>query len=214
MGTTTTESIPAAAATTATARTKRGIVRAILAGGLVLGVGAAVTLAAWNDSEFASSAFGAGSFDLEGQESLAAGFTDHEAAPGAPLEFGLAPENLSPGDVVYAPFALRLDDATTNDATISIASTGTGVNAANLSYAITTTATFGCDAATVGTALVPALTPTTASPTATFTLAQGAAGAPGAAVNLCLIVTAGTTLAEGAAADVTWEFSAVSVSAN
>lgn len=28
-------------------------VRAILAGGLVLGVGAAVVLAAWNDSEFA-----------------------------------------------------------------------------------------------------------------------------------------------------------------
>ena len=65
-------------------RKRAGIVRAILAGGLVLGVGAAVTLAAWNDSEFATGTFGAGSFNLEGQETIAAGFSDHETAPGAP----------------------------------------------------------------------------------------------------------------------------------
>jgi len=31
--------------------------RAVLAGGLVLGVGAALTLAAWNDAEFATGSF-------------------------------------------------------------------------------------------------------------------------------------------------------------
>ena len=41
-------------------------VRAILAGGLVLGLGAAVTLAAWNDSEFAKGTFTSGSLNIQG----------------------------------------------------------------------------------------------------------------------------------------------------
>src|SRR5690606_31735774 len=47
-------------------RRRSRMIRALLAGGLVLGVGTAVTLAAWNDSEFASGTFRAGTFDLEG----------------------------------------------------------------------------------------------------------------------------------------------------
>ena len=46
--------------------TKRRKVLAILAGGLVLGVGTAVTLAAWNDSEFASGDFAAGRIQSRG----------------------------------------------------------------------------------------------------------------------------------------------------
>ena len=41
-------------------------VLAVLAGGLVLGVGTAVTLAAWNDSEFATGDFAAGTFVFQG----------------------------------------------------------------------------------------------------------------------------------------------------
>ncbi|SFH86076.1 hypothetical protein E3O11_09355 [Cryobacterium levicorallinum] len=41
-------------------------IRAVLAGGLVLGLGAAVTLAAWNDSEFARGSFAASGFNLVG----------------------------------------------------------------------------------------------------------------------------------------------------
>ena len=50
----------------AVARNRKGIIRAILAGGIVLGVGAAVTLAAWNASEFATGTFQAGTFTIEG----------------------------------------------------------------------------------------------------------------------------------------------------
>ena len=41
-------------------------VKAVLAGGMVLGIGAAITLAAWNDSEFATGTFSAGHFGIEG----------------------------------------------------------------------------------------------------------------------------------------------------
>lgn len=40
-------------------------VRAIAAGGAVLGLGAVVTLAAWSDSEFAEGIFGTGTFGIE-----------------------------------------------------------------------------------------------------------------------------------------------------
>ena len=52
---------------------------AVLAGGLVLGVGVAVTLAAWNDSEFATGTFTAGSFNLEGSTTgdTDAAYSDH-----------------------------------------------------------------------------------------------------------------------------------------
>ncbi|MGO2139648.1 MAG: SipW-dependent-type signal peptide-containing protein [Leucobacter sp.] len=40
--------------------------RALLAGGLVLGVGAAVTLAAWTDNEWVRGVFGTGTFGIEG----------------------------------------------------------------------------------------------------------------------------------------------------
>ena len=195
-------------------RKRAGIVRAILAGGLVLGVGAAVTLAAWNDSEFATGAFGAGSFNLEGQETIAAGFSDHETAPGAPLAFVVEPLNLAPEDVVYAPFAVRLDADTTSDAVITLSSTGAGPNVANLTYEVLTTTDFECDADTTGDVLVAAgAVPTTAG-AATFSLAEGAGAVAGAPVNLCLIVTAGAGLIEGADATVTWQFAAESVSDN
>ena len=193
---------------------RRGIVRAVLAGGLVLGVGAAVTLAAWNDSEFATGTFGAGSFNLEGQETLGGAFSDHETAPGAALTFEVEPLNLAPADVVYAPFAVRLDAATTTDAVVTLSSVGAGANAANLTYEILTTDAFGCDADTTGGELVAAGTATTAADAATFDLTQGAAAAAGDPVNLCLIVTAGDGLVEGGAATVTWEFAAESVSDN
>jgi len=61
--------------------TTRRKVRAVLAGGLVLGVGAAVTLAAWNDSEFATGTFTAGTFNLEGSTDGTT-FTDHNVDDG------------------------------------------------------------------------------------------------------------------------------------
>ncbi|WP_299039112.1 SipW-dependent-type signal peptide-containing protein [uncultured Pseudokineococcus sp.] len=101
-------------------RRRRGRVRALLSGGLVLGVGSVATLAAWTDTEFISGN-GAGGVDgvaasmFEVQQNVwdgvdgAADFTDRETQDEAGgLVFSpLEATSLSPGDVVYAPMQLR-----------------------------------------------------------------------------------------------------------
>lgn len=182
----------------ATKNTKRKVL-AFLAGGLVLGVGAAVTLAAWNDSEFANGTFTAGSFTFTGSTDGTT-FSDHATDDAAAaLTFELDPTNLSPGDVVYAPYALRLGG--TYDATLdSVAPVGAGdfATAGKLTYGIVSTgATFGCDATAfaAGTAVPATMT-------------------PGTDVNLCIQVTAASGaggIEQGDTGTVTWQWNATSV---
>ncbi|WP_217177581.1 SipW-dependent-type signal peptide-containing protein [Streptomyces sp. AC495_CC817] len=182
----------------ATQATRRKVM-AVLAGGLVLGVGTAVTLAAWNDSEFANSTFTAGSFSFTGS-SNGTDFTDHATSgTAASLTFQLNPTNLSPGEDVYAPYALRLTG--TYNATLSaVAPVGTGsfATAGKLTYAVVSTgATFGCNAT--------AFNAGTAAPT-TMT--------PGTDVNLCIKVTAASGpsgIQQGDTGTVTWQWNATSV---
>lgn len=190
---------------------KRRRARAILAGGLVLGVGAAVTLAAWNDSEFAIGNFQAGSFNLVGSTN-GTDFEDHPTTAGAAtLGFSLNPTNLAPDDVVYAPFAVALEAGTTYGADVTITSAPITGTLDNVTYELLQTTSFGCTAATTGTILVPAATDLGTAPgTATFTLAAPS-GETEAPVNLCFKVTAGA-IAQGATGSVTWEFAAESQS--
>lgn len=182
----------------ATKDTNRKVL-AVLAGGLVLGVGAAVVLAAWNDSEFANGTFTAGSFTFTGSTDGAT-FSDHATTgDAASLTFELDPTNLSPGDVVYAPYALRLGG--TYDATLdSVAPVGAGdfATAGKLAYDVVSTGTtFGCDAA--------AFAAGTAVPTTMTTAAD---------VNLCIRVTAAAGaggLEQGDTGTVTWQWNATSV---
>ena len=60
---------------------RRRMLLAVIAGGVVLGVGTAVTLAVWNDSEFASGTFSSGQFDLQGSIDGAT-FDSSPTAPG------------------------------------------------------------------------------------------------------------------------------------
>jgi predicted ribosomally synthesized peptide with SipW-like signal peptide len=93
-------------------------VRAVLASGLVVGVGAAFTLAAWTDTEWVFG--GAGPNDTPGtktyrmQQNTVAPFTNEadwtdrsEATDAGRLNFTINAANLLPGDTVYAPFQLR-----------------------------------------------------------------------------------------------------------
>ena len=208
--------------TTASTTRKKGLsrkVRALLAGGLVLGIGAAGTLAAWNDSEFATGTFSAGVFDLQGSTTSAtAGYSDHASAGGAAtMQFSAPFNNMSPGSVVYAPFWVRLAANTTSPATldlVSIDSTDTtGTNSGQLSYsvyAIGPTAT--CDAtATSGTLLGTATTlaDNTSVAGATAPLPVGApTTAPGTATQLCFVVTAATGLGQGGVTTATWQLTA------
>lgn len=81
-------------------------VRALLAGGLVLGVGGTMTLAAWNDSEFAAGTFSASSFALQSSTDSGGSWQEHaSSATAAAMSFNAA--GMSPGAVNYAPIWVR-----------------------------------------------------------------------------------------------------------
>ena len=180
-------------------------VRAVLAGGLVLGVGAVLTLAAWNSSDFAAGVFGTGSFVLEGSTN-GADFENHGEASPAALSFGLTAANLSPGESVSAAYSVHLDETTTYDATVAMNTTfGAGLD--GLSYKVFSTDAFGCTEASTGD--VVASTPLiSGTNVASFDLTKGVGGAAGTAKNLCFVVTAGAEadLDEGATSTAVWEF--------
>jgi len=186
-------------------------IKAILAGGLVLGVGAAVTLAAWNDSEFAQGTFTAGTFNLEGSLDGTA-YSEHASAgTAATLDFTVEPTALSPGDVVYAPFAVRLDATTVYDGEVTISNSATTGVVTNLTYQLIQPTSFGCSSSTTGDTLVAAATAISTVPAATtFNVAQGAGASAGDPVFLCFVVTAGPLIAQGQTGSATWEFAAVS----
>ncbi|MDP3950404.1 SipW-dependent-type signal peptide-containing protein [Microbacterium sp.] len=195
--------------------TNRRKVLAVLAGGLVLGVGTAVTLAAWNDSEFATGTFTAGAFNLEGSTTSAtAGFAEHpDESTAAAIAFTAGFDNIAPEDVVYAPFWVRLDATTTDPATLTAnAPTSTGANAANLSYDVYSIgAAAACDeTATSGTLVASGTDLTGFAAGSGVSLAAGPAPAAGAAAQLCFVVTAGSDLVESGAATATWSFTAES----
>lgn len=199
--------------TNETARRRGRKVAAILAGGLVLGVGTAATLASWNDSEYATASFAAGRFNLEGAADTAqASFSEHAtAATAGGLTFTAPFNNLTPTDVVVAPFAVRLGAGTTNNAQLRLAAATSTGDVSNLTYQVVQTPAAGCTAATTGTTIVAANTPVTSvTGAAAISLAMGSpttvAGAP---AYLCFKVTAGT-IAQGQTGSVTWQFQAVS----
>ncbi len=196
-------------------RNARRKVAAVLAGGLVLGVGTMATLASWNDSEFASATFTAGKFNLEGAvDASQATFGEHATSGAAAggLTFTTPFNNLTPTDVVAAPFAVRLAANTTNNATLAlVGATSTGT-VGNLTYEVVKTATAGCTTGTSGTSIVPANTAVTSVVGANaISLAMGSpATNAGTPAYLCFKVTAGAALAQSQTGSVTWQFQAVS----
>ncbi|MGX4655191.1 SipW-dependent-type signal peptide-containing protein [Micromonospora sp. SCSIO 07396] len=197
-------------------RTNRRKLKAILAGGLALGVGATITLAAWNDSEYAKGTFSAGTFGIEGSTDGTTYAEHPTAGSAAALAFSTGFDDISPGDVVAAPFAVRLTAATTYDATVTVASATPAPPAfVGLTYGIATVPTFAdCDATpTTPTWIVTQGTPLTSVAGATsFNLTEGTPPTtPGAPAFLCFVVTAGPTLVQGTSVVQTWQLLAESV---
>jgi predicted ribosomally synthesized peptide with SipW-like signal peptide len=195
-------------------RGRRRKVAAILAGGLVVGIGTMATLASWNDTEYAAGSFTAGAFDMVGSLD-GTNYTQHTTSgTAATLAFSTPASALSPNDVVGSPFALRLAKVSTNGATVTVTPGGNFTNGTGLTYGMYTTSTFGCTAATTTvTTIVPAGTALNATTGAvTFTLAKPVDNATeGAAVNLCIKVTAGSTgLVQGQTSTTAWLFTATS----
>ena len=187
---------------------RRRMVLAVLAGGVVLGVGTAVTLAVWNDSEFATGTFASGQFDLQGSTDGTA-FSSSPTAPGKTLSFELDADLLSPGAVVYAPFAVQLSSDSDYEAAVTLEQAINGTIGTNLTYSVYEVASFG---ATCSATSVPTGTPLVANRAANATGTVPAFELTAAAdpVNLCFVVTAGSGLPQGAAGTVTWEFDGTS----
>lgn len=205
--------------TTAFSSRRKDKVRALLAGGLVLGIGAAFTLAAWTDNEWV---FGGAGPDDDNpgtkiyamEQNTVAPFasgtwTDEPEANGGYLDFTVEAASLLPGDTVYAPFQLRTK-AGSEALTVSLAEARqaalpvvSDANSTELYEALTVQAWVNVGATncndggdkTGGAVLVAADSALDTAGAASFGLPAGVAGAAGAPVSLCFALTlpAGTS---------------------
>lgn len=98
-------------------------VRAVLAGALVLGVGATMTLASWTDYENATGSFAASTFNTE-SSTVAGVWASNTSTPGAALAFNATA--MSPSVLHYAWVNIRTTTASTVGGTITLASSTTG----------------------------------------------------------------------------------------
>ena len=193
--------------------------RAILAGALVLGVGASVTLASWNDSEVSTATLTAGRFDVVGATDGVT-FSQHAASSAAALNFALPVSGLAPGMTVYSLFSVK----TTNPSvagTVALAASaanntsGTGLGA-SLTYGVKsiakgeacTSTSYGASSASV---VVVSGSLLTASQAAGASLPLSANGVD--QINYCFAVTMlnnADNSAQGKTTAPIWTFSAVS----
>ncbi|MCT1478159.1 SipW-dependent-type signal peptide-containing protein [Microbacterium sp. p3-SID336] len=187
-------------------------VRAVLAGGLVLGIGATATLAAWNDSEFGTATFTAGRFDIVGAADGATFASHATTGAAAVLNFQLPPTAMAPGTTTYALFSVRTANPSVAGVLQLTAGTpgGTGL-AAYLTYGVRTIAGTARSASTypAGTAVVADGSALTTSGATT----QAVAANGGTQVNYCVAVTLPTTApnaAQGLTMTQTWQIQGTS----
>lgn len=181
-------------------------VRALLAAGVVLGVGATVTMAAWNDSEYTTGTVTAGTFALEGSVDGAT-FTATDASN--PHSLGFSPgADLIPGSTSYALFSVRTQEGSTGGSVQVLADDGnTGGLNQYLTYGLRTIGGTTCNATTfeAGTAVVQRGSAMTADAPSS----QPVAADQGSTVNYCLELTLNSDApndAQGATASPGWQF--------
>lgn len=122
-------------------------VRALFAGALVLGFGATLTLASWNDSEFGQGSFTASAFDTESSTDGSGTWASHASSPGATLAF--AASAMEPSKSFYSWINVRTTAATTVGGTIELAdaaTTGTLPSVVEYRAVRTSTSSSTCDA--------------------------------------------------------------------
>jgi len=196
--------------------------RALLAGGLVLGVGATFVLAAWTDNEWVFGSTGGadgpgnpGTGIYQMQQNTFTGaagaelWSDQPTANGGALTFSVGAKDLKPGTTVYAPMQLR----TVVGSKALNAVLAEGVQAANPSddnstelykaltyHAKTGVSKAACNSAGMtagGAELIPAgskLDFTTGAPA--ISLAAASSSLPGTAVDICFALSLPSTLTE------------------
>lgn len=195
--------------------------KALLAGGVVLGIGAAVTLAAWSDDVFADGTFNTGSFELQGAvDAAGSAFENYDGPAGdadnvGSLTFNQDPTALTPDVQVFAPISLRLaEDTNVAAETVELLSVTTSTDNAlnnNLLYAVYANVPAGdCTADFAGGTPVVGGTISDSEVSHDF---GGLVAETTDVHQLCLGVTLDSNeeAVQGEEATVTWQFTATSV---
>jgi len=201
--------------------------RALLSGGLVLGLGAVATLASWNDSEYTRVSLTSSVFNTESSVN-GLPYADNATSPGPIVTFAGA--GFSPGTSVYLPVLIRSKATSVPGTVVLEAPVVGGADAATLGAAfvyrvvrptVSGTGTITCDvsAFAAGSTYVVGTSATSRAFTAgqevglVNTLAAGAPAAAGAVTGFCFQITlpagADNSL-QGKAATATWRFVATS----
>lgn len=192
--------------------------RAVLAGGLVLGVGGAVTLASWNDTEAASGTFGSSVFALESQSGGSPSYASHPGPPYATLTF--AATAMSPAVSHYAWLNVRTTPASTVGGEVRLTGVSSeGALAPALEYRAVRTASSHpaspCDASafTASATYIAGSATTWAALSGTPTAVANPVGAAGAAIGFCFdvrIAPGASNSFQGTNATSTWTFTGMS----
>lgn len=182
----------------------------------MLGVGAAVTVAAWNDSEYVDATITAGTFQIEGSiTSGSLNFSDHAVSTSsAALSFSSPVTAITPGTTTYAAFWVRTK-ATSVAGTVTMQTPTFGASTGlqtSLTYAVRlvpTTQT--CNASVfattpIGTQIVAAGTTLNATLTSPASVVAAAGATP---LQYCFAITLPGTAdnsAQGLSAIPNWQF--------
>jgi len=195
--------------------------RALLAGGLVLGIGTAATLAAWNDSEYTTATVTSGRFGIVGSVNGGA-FSDHATAPGPTLTFTPALGAVYPGapagfttvQIRTASSASGGFDSVPGLLRLQTATPATGVLATHLVYAIRVIPSgASCNDALFSNAAAPVIvpndTPFTTSVGVSAANVQTLQAAGANTISYCIRIALPATApddTQAKTATVTWQF--------
>ncbi len=181
----------------------------------MLGVGSGVTLASWNDGEYARGTFTAGSFDILGLAASTGTFTSHPVGAPATLTFALAADAsaLAPGKTVYALFSVKTaSGSVAGTVRLQGATYGAGTLADYLTYGVKTVSTAQCASAAdyaAGTTLIADGTALNVGAAASQTVQANGANQ----VNYCLAVSMGSGVgnaAQSLTVSPVWQFAGTS----
>ncbi|UFU03019.1 SipW-dependent-type signal peptide-containing protein [Ruania suaedae] len=199
-------------------RTRLLRLRALLAGGLVLGLGSAVTLAAWNDSEYATTTVTASTFGVVGSVNGGA-FSEHPTSgSAATLAFSPAVPAFSPGTAGYTSFGVRTTASSTVGGSVTmqtptIAGPAALQNAMRYAVRLIPSGS-SCNAALFTNTSAPVIVPNeTALATAVLPNARPLTAAAGSTVSFCVrmsMIAGASTDAQGQTLIATWQFLATS----
>lgn len=194
-------------------------IAAVLAAGMVLGVGSVATIAAWTDTEVATGNFGASIFDTESQSAGSPTYASHTTAPGATLTFSAT--SMSPSVSYFAWLNVRTTPATTVAGSVALtAISSTGALPAALQYRMVRMAT-ASPGTTCGAAVFDASAVYIAGTSSTYSASTAVPASPvaspiaaaGASVGYCVEVRVAPGTAnsfQGATGTITWTFTSTS----